>query len=80
MLEGGERAGPVSFGFDPVSIMALLNTHVHNDHVGRIHELLASGYKGPILCSETSANLLPLVMEDLLKIDFANDPGQDERY
>ncbi|RMR03673.1 Beta-lactamase-like:RNA-metabolising metallo-beta-lactamase [Pseudomonas syringae pv. helianthi] len=78
--ERGERAGPVSFGFDPVSIRALLITHVHNDHVGRIPELLASGYKGPILCSEPSAHLLPLVMEDLLKIDFAHDPGQVERY
>ncbi|KPW88566.1 Metallo-beta-lactamase family protein, RNA-specific [Pseudomonas syringae pv. castaneae] len=76
--ERGERAA--SFGFDPETIRALLVTHVHNDHVGRIPELLASGYKGPILCSEPSAHLLPLVMEDILKIEFAHDPEQIQRY
>ncbi|MCF5674175.1 MBL fold metallo-hydrolase, partial [Pseudomonas syringae] len=67
--------GEVSpFEFAPESISALLISHVHNDHVGRIPELLASGYKGPILCSEPSAHLLPLVMEDILKIQLAHDP------
>ncbi|POR68539.1 MBL fold metallo-hydrolase RNA specificity domain-containing protein [Pseudomonas syringae] len=78
--ERGRRSGTASFGFDPEAIRALLISHVHNDHVGRIPELLASGYKGPILCSEPSAHLLPLVMEDLLKIEFAHDPGQVARY
>ncbi|AHG40051.1 metallo-beta-lactamase [Pseudomonas syringae CC1557] len=72
-----ERAGRAeagSFEFAPESISALLISHVHNDHVGRIPELLAAGYKGPILCSEPSAHLLPLVMEDILKIQLAHDP------
>ncbi|EGH42942.1 Beta-lactamase-like:RNA-metabolising metallo-beta-lactamase, partial [Pseudomonas syringae pv. pisi str. 1704B] len=78
--ERGRQSESASFGFDPEAIRALLISHVHNDHVGRIPELLASGYKGPILCSEPSAHLLPLVMEDLLKIEFAYDPGQVARY
>ncbi|KPB74570.1 MBL fold metallo-hydrolase RNA specificity domain-containing protein [Pseudomonas cannabina] len=68
------QAGASSFTFVPESISALLITHVHNDHVGRIPELLASGYTGPILCSEPSAHLLPLVMEDILKNQLAHDP------
>ncbi|EKN45556.1 metallo-beta-lactamase [Pseudomonas viridiflava UASWS0038] len=55
-------------------------THVHNDHVGRIPELLASGYKGPIICSEPSAHLLPLVMEDILGIQFGRDSAQVNRH
>ena len=78
--ERGGRGEAVSFAFDPEVIRALLVTHVHVDHVGRIPELLASGYKGPILCSEPSAHLLPLVMEDMLKIGFAHDPERIGRY
>ncbi|WP_214347056.1 MBL fold metallo-hydrolase RNA specificity domain-containing protein [Pseudomonas congelans] len=78
--ERGRPSGTASFGFDPEAIRALMITHVHNDHVGRIPELLAFGYTGPILCSEPSAHLLPLVMEDLLNIQFAHDPGQAARY
>ncbi|CAM3197028.1 MBL fold hydrolase [Pseudomonas floridensis] len=72
--------GDAAFGFSASGIKALLVTHVHNDHVGRIPELLASGYKGPILCSEPSAHLLPLVMEDMLKIEFEHDQAQIDRH
>ncbi len=67
------------FGFSAADIKAFIVTHVHADHVGRIPELLASGYKGPILCSEPSAHLLPLVMEDLLKLEYRHDRKQIER-
>lgn len=48
-------------------------THVHIDHVGRIPYLLAAGFQGPILCSEPSALLLPLVLEDALKVGFTRN-------
>ncbi len=75
-----EEKGVTAFGFSPSSIRALLITHVHTDHVGRIPQLLAGGYTGPILCSEPSAHLLPLVMEDILKIQFEHDPAYVDRY
>lgn len=54
-------------------IKALVITHVHIDHVGRIPYLLAAGFKGPIICTEASAILLPLVLEDALKIGFTRN-------
>jgi len=54
-------------------IQALVVTHVHIDHVGRIPYLLAAGFKGPIYCSEASAELLPMVMADALKIGVTRD-------
>ncbi len=54
-------------------IQALVVTHVHIDHVGRIPYLLAAGFTGPIYCSEPSALLLPLVLEDAVKIGFTRD-------
>ena len=43
---------------------------MHIDHVGRLPYLLAAGYRGPILCSPASAELLPMVLEDALKVGF----------
>ncbi|HGA2317539.1 TPA: MBL fold metallo-hydrolase RNA specificity domain-containing protein [Pseudomonas putida] len=74
---GGEFA---PFGFDIVSVQALIVTHVHLDHVGRIPALLAAGFRGPIICSEPSAKLLPLVLEDAYKLGISADPVQVDRY
>ncbi len=54
-------------------IRALVVTHVHIDHVGRIPYLLAAGFDGPIYCSEPSARLLPLVLEDAIKVGFTRN-------
>jgi len=61
-------------------IKALVVTHVHIDHVGRIPYLLAAGFRGPIICSEASARLLPLVLEDAVKIGFTRDSHMIERF
>jgi metallo-beta-lactamase family protein len=68
----------VSFPVDDV--LALIVTHVHIDHIGRLPYLLAAGYPGPILCSVPSARPLPLVIEDALKIGFTRDRALIERF
>jgi Cft2 family RNA processing exonuclease len=67
---GAERLD-ITFPIDRVR--ALVVSHVHIDHVGRIPRLLAAGYRGPIVCSQASAALLPLVLEDALKVGFTRD-------
>lgn len=54
--------------FDISSVQALIVTHCHIDHVGRIPYLLAAGFRGPIYATEATAALLPLVIEDALKV------------
>lgn len=54
--------------FSIAGIKSLVLTHVHIDHVGRLPALLAAGFAGPIICSEPSARLLPLVLEDALRL------------
>ena len=64
---GAHRDSPrIEFPIDHIG--AVVITHVHIDHCGRLPYLLAAGYKGPIYCSRPSALLLPLVIEDAIKI------------
>ena len=66
--ERGASTEQLAIEFDVRNVQALVVTHVHIDHVGRIPYLLAAGFTGPILCSKPSAELLPLVIEDALKV------------
>ncbi|MDM8349808.1 MBL fold metallo-hydrolase [Pseudomonas sp. sp1636] len=78
--EGKSASDRLAIEFPLDTIKALVATHVHIDHVGRIPYLLAAGFKGPILCSEPSAKLLPIVLEDAFKLGFSRDQKQVERY
>lgn len=78
--DGKTDAERLAIDFDISSVKALIATHVHIDHVGRIPQLLAAGFKGPILCSEPSAHLLPLVLEDAFQLGVSRDARQVERY
>ena len=79
LFQGAETSGKganfeqLEIEFPIEQVKALVVTHVHIDHVGRIPYLLAAGFKGPIYCSEASAVLLPLVLEDALKIGFTRN-------
>lgn len=71
--EGGAGEGRLEIDFPIAAIQALVVTHVHIDHVGRIPYLLAAGFRGPIYLSEPSALLLPLVLEDAVKVGISRD-------
>jgi metallo-beta-lactamase family protein len=79
LFQGAEVSGKgatheqLAIDFPVAHIKALVVTHVHIDHVGRIPYLLAAGFEGPIICSEPSATLLPLVLEDALKVGVTSN-------
>jgi metallo-beta-lactamase family protein len=56
----------IDFSLDGISVLVV--THCHIDHVGRIPYLLAAGFDGPIYATQATAHLLPLVIEDALKV------------
>jgi len=75
----GAGAGSPEIDFSLDGVQALVLTHVHIDHCGRIPYLLAAGFKGPIVCSEASAELLPMVLEDALQVGVTRDRALIQR-
>ncbi|MDX9944187.1 MAG: MBL fold metallo-hydrolase, partial [Azonexus sp.] len=69
----GASSSRLAIDFSIDAVQALVVTHVHIDHIGRLPYLIAAGFRGPILCSEASARLLPLVIEDALKVGVTRD-------
>ncbi|MDE2307761.1 MAG: MBL fold metallo-hydrolase, partial [Xanthomonadaceae bacterium] len=59
-----EQANAEPFGFDPAGIDALLLTHAHLDHCGRIPKLVREGFRGRILTTAATRDLARVVMVD----------------
>jgi metallo-beta-lactamase family protein len=78
--DGQSSADRLEIPFPVDHIGALVLTHVHIDHCGRLPWLLAAGFKGPILCSEPSARLLPTVLADAFEVGVTRDKRLVERY
>ena len=87
LFQGAETAPDGTAGADRLDIPfpvkdigALVLTHVHIDHCGRLPWLMAAGFKGPIFCSEPSTHLLPTVLADAFQLSVTRDRVLVERY
>jgi metallo-beta-lactamase family protein len=56
------------FGFDPREISAVLLTHAHLDHCGRLPLLLKEGFQGPIIATPATRDLTAIVLMDAAHI------------
>jgi metallo-beta-lactamase family protein len=54
----------MDFEFDPTEIDFVLISHAHIDHSGRIPLLVKRGYRGPIYCTDATADLLEIMLRD----------------
>lgn len=66
----GQDARSLDIDFPIKQLNGLILTHSHIDHIGRIPWLLAAGFKQPIFCTEATAELVPLMLEDNLKLQL----------
>ncbi|MGR5556915.1 MBL fold metallo-hydrolase RNA specificity domain-containing protein [Vibrio fortis] len=64
----GADTRPLEVEFKTQHLNALLLTHSHIDHIGRIPWLLATGFNQPIICTKATAAIAPLMIEDGLKL------------
>jgi len=63
-----EDANSKPFKYDPSSIGALLVTHAHMDHIGRIPKLVRDGFTGVIYSTKETREIVELMFEDALSI------------
>ena len=58
-----------NFPVSPYKLDAVILTHAHLDHCGRLPRLVRNGYTGPIYCTSPTAEIARIVMEDCGKIN-----------
>jgi metallo-beta-lactamase family protein len=71
LIQGGSIAEEVNrekFPYDPADIGALIVTHAHLDHVGRIPKLVKEGFRGVIYSTPETRALTELVLTDAVGI------------
>ncbi|MGD9341979.1 MAG: MBL fold metallo-hydrolase [Chromatiales bacterium] len=59
-----EQANRADFPFDPKSIDAVVLSHAHIDHSGRLPLLVQRGYRGPIYCHRATRDLCRVMLRD----------------
>jgi len=67
MVQGGRdapRRNQQAFPFDPAAIDAVVLSHAHIDHCGRLPLLVKRGFRGPIYTNAACRDLLPLLLHD----------------
>ncbi|WP_019011380.1 MBL fold metallo-hydrolase RNA specificity domain-containing protein [Deinococcus aquatilis] len=71
LFQGGEdleARNREPFPFDPRDLAAVVLTHAHLDHVGRLPLLIKQGFRGPIYCTAPTAALAETVLLDSARL------------
>jgi len=67
MVQGSPEAEARNFApfpFDAAGLDAVVLSHAHIDHVGRLPRLVMAGYRGPVYAQAATADLLPIMLMD----------------
>lgn len=66
-FQGGKSQDKLNFEefpFNPEEVDAMILSHAHIDHCGRIPLLVKRGFRGSIYCTKATADLLPIMLRD----------------
>jgi metallo-beta-lactamase family protein len=64
LFQGADATESHDFGFDPASVDYVLITHAHLDHCGRLPLLVKQGFRGEIVLTRPTRDLMAIVLAD----------------
>ncbi len=76
--ENEERNG-APFRFQPDSLTAVVLSHGHLDHSGRLPRLVKDGYRGPIYCTRQTRDLLRIMLRDAAFLQLRDVEWENKR-
>lgn len=82
LFQGGNDAdqrNAANFPFDPEKIDALILSHAHIDHCGRLPLLVKRGFNAPIYTHPATARLLRVMLEDSARLALADAKHANRR-
>lgn len=74
-----EKQNEVDFPFDPASIDAVVLSHAHIDHCGRLPKLVKDGFNGPVYLTKASFPLLDLMLRDSAHLQLKDTEWENKR-
>ena len=74
-----EKQNEADFPFDPVRIDAVVLSHAHLDHCGRLPKLVKDGFKGKVFLTEASFPLLELMLTDAVHLQLRDTEWENKR-
>ena len=75
LIQGGRNEAArnaAGFGFDPGELDAVVISHAHIDHIGRLPLLVKRGFAGPIHATRATADLARIMLEDSASLAAAD--------
>ena len=82
MIQGGSDAparNRLPFPFDATTIDAVVLSHAHIDHCGRLPLLVKRGYRGPIYTNKACADLVPILLRDSASLAIRDAQRNESR-
>lgn len=74
-----EKLNYDDFSFNPKEYSALILTHAHLDHCGRIPHLIRDGFRGKIYATDATKALAEIVMKDSAKIAMEDTENENKK-
>lgn len=74
-----EQENEKPFPFEPASLDAVVISHGHLDHSGRLPRLVNDGYRGPVYMTEPTAELLEIMLKDSAFLNMRDAEWENKR-